>query len=145
MVVYRERGKIMKPELQAAIEVYCETLSAKSLEAMRGLARGRGVAEESYDGLATTFCLEPGSKGGKYVRIVTMRGGEIGSVHAFVQVATGALCKTGGWKGPARGGKGASAYVLSKYNLLDPESMQQLLAEMDVYGGHLYGGSRIPA
>jgi hypothetical protein len=135
----------MKPELQAAIEAYCEKLSAKSIAGQQAAAIRNGFAADAYDDITTTFCLEPGSKGGKYVRIVTMQRGKLQAVHAFVQVATGALCKTGGWKGPARGGKGESAYVLAKYNLLVPESFEKLIAEMDVYGGHLYGGSRIPA
>lgn len=87
------------------------------------------------------FDVDPEATGaGKYVRVVRMepswRDGTIraGSVHAFVEKATGKVMKPGGWKSPQREKNGLAV----RYDLTDDESRQKMLATLDTYGSYLY-------
>ena len=51
------------------------------------------------------------------------------SVHAFFNPATGDVLKAAGWKTPAKG---------VRFNLLDDESFQKLIAQCDQFGSYLY-------
>jgi len=57
------------------------------------------------------------------------------SVHAFIEIATGKIVKSAGWKAPAKYSNGELA---SKYNLLDDDSFQKALEKCDEHGGWLY-------
>jgi hypothetical protein len=72
--------------------------------------------------------------GQKYVRIVHGTGSQR-SVHAFVEMATGALVKAAGWKAPA---KRADGRLQSQYNLLDDASFAKVLNKCDWSGRYLY-------
>lgn len=67
--------------------------------------------------------------GAKNVRIVMDRGGDrFGrSVHAFVELETGALLKAAGWKAPAKGPRG---------NVIT--GLDEIKARFDWSGGYLY-------
>jgi hypothetical protein len=55
------------------------------------------------------------------------------SVHAFVEKATGRLCKSAGWRAPAKRSNGD---LQSKYNLTT--DMALAVHDADPYGGYLY-------
>jgi hypothetical protein len=80
------------------------------------------------------FAVEMPRKGQRYFRIVQV-GPHQHSVHAFVEIETGKLIKTAGWKGPAKYSNGELA---SKYNLLDDESFALVLEKCDTHTGYLY-------
>ena len=69
-------------------------------------------------------------KGSKFIKIICG-----GSVHAFVEIATGKLVKPAGWSAPAtvKGGD-----LQSKFNLLDDDSFEQVKEVCDQYGSYLY-------
>lgn len=86
------------------------------------------VAQHYADGLSLKF---PGdeftvdTKGHKFLRIVqTHKVGSGGSVHAFVEVATGGVYKSAGWAAPAKG---------MRY-----ETVDAALEAADRFGGYLY-------
>lgn len=73
------------------------------------------------------------TKGSKYTRIVQEQAGEDtgrpgttygGSVHCFIENSTGHVLKAASWKTPAKGVRFTT--------------MEEALAEADVYGGYLY-------
>jgi hypothetical protein len=64
----------------------------------------------------------------RYWRIVMVNYGQR-SVHAFVDPTTGDVLKAAGWKSPAKG---------VRYNLLDDESYERMIANVDPFGGYLY-------
>lgn len=69
-------------------------------------------------------------KATKYYRVEEWEMGRAGSIHAFIDIATGDIFKPAGWKAPAKGARGNirdQAYInyVSKY----PDAY---------YGGHLY-------
>lgn len=57
-----------------------------------------------------------------------------GSVHAFIERATGQLIKAATWKSPQRD-KGGLAY---RYDISTPEKLQQAINVSDPYGSYLY-------
>jgi hypothetical protein len=69
-------------------------------------------------------------KGSKFIKIICG-----GSVHAFVEIATGKLVKPAGWSAPATKTNGE---LQSKYNLLDDDSFEAVKEECDQYGSYLY-------
>ena len=66
--------------------------------------------------------------GRKYIRIVQEGGGR--NVHCFVDAQTGGVYKAAGWKTPALNGE--------RFNLLDPDSFEELKRAWDPHGGYLY-------
>lgn len=84
------------------------------------LARGK------YDHGVT---FEQAPPRGQFSRIVQLRNGQNDSVHAFLDVRTGDVYKAEGWKRPAK-------HV--RFNLLDDESFQRMLANLDWAGSYLY-------
>lgn len=83
------------------------------------------------------FAVETPRKGQKYFRIVQVYGGHSSgqSVHAFVEIATGKLIKSAGWKSPA---KRTNGELQSKFNLLDDASFAEAIAKADTCGAYLY-------
>ena len=83
------------------------------------------------------FVIEMPRKGQKFFRIVQVYGGHSSgrSVHAFVEIATGKLIKSAGWKAPA---KRTNGELQSKFNLLDDASFADALAKADTCGSYLY-------
>jgi hypothetical protein len=57
-----------------------------------------------------------------------------GSVHAFVEKATGLLIKPAGWNAPAKWGNDWA----SKYDLSDPMEFDIAVQESHFAGGYLY-------
>ena len=62
------------------------------------------------------------------------RGFTGGSVHAFVEKATGLLIKPAGWNAPAKWGNDWA----SKYDLSDPMEFDIAVHEAHFAGGYLY-------
>jgi hypothetical protein len=74
------------------------------------------------------YVYEVGTPGVKNVRIVMKaRGDRGGSVHAFVELATGNLLKAAGWKAPAKGVRG---------NVVT--DLDEIKARFTWSGGYLY-------
>lgn len=80
------------------------------------------------------FAVEMPRKGQRFFRIVQV-GQHQKSVHAFVEIETGKLIKSAGWKAPAKYSNGELA---SKYNLLDDESFALVLEKCDSSTSYLY-------
>lgn len=84
------------------------------------------------------FVIEKPKANQRFFRIIqtvtntTSRGR---SVHAFIEIETGKIVKSAGWKAPAKYSNGELA---SKYNLLDDDSFQKALEDCDEHGGWLY-------
>jgi hypothetical protein len=102
------------------------------------------VGKEHYLGERYAYYgVDPdATSGGKYLRIVMGHSPEYSqrSVHSFVEKATGKVIKSGGWAGPAKStAKATKGQLLSKYTLSDPASFEKLLANLDPFGGYLYG------
>lgn len=68
-------------------------------------------------------------RGSKYLKIMMRDSGGHGSVHAFVDRATGDVYKPASIKAPAKG---------IRYNILNDESREELYATADWSGGYLY-------
>jgi hypothetical protein len=72
-------------------------------------------------------------QGQKFVRVVSRDvGSRGGSVHCFVEKATGKIVKAAGWKAPAKRSNGE---LQSQYNVYDLEPVE---AAFDPHGGYLY-------
>lgn len=78
------------------------------------------------------FSVEPGIK---FDRIVQRHAGTGGSVHAFVEKATGRLVKAASFKVPAKRSNGE---LQSKFDLSTPEGFAAALDAADLFGGYLY-------
>lgn len=88
---------------------------------------------------ATAYTFEP-VWGKKYIKIVMRDGGRSGSVHAFVEIATGALVKSAGWAAPQRNSDGSLAV---RFQLADDTERARLCAALRenshaFTGGYLY-------
>lgn len=84
-----------------------------------------------------TYTLETAPRA-KYSRVVMNTGGSHGgSVHAFIELATGKVMKPAGWKGPVKGKDGK---VRPAYDLTIPESRSAIIRDADWAGGYLYHG-----
>lgn len=83
------------------------------------------------------FEVEMPRKGQRYFRIVQVYAGHSSgrSVHAFVEIETGKVIKSAGWKTPA---KRVNGELQSKFNLTDDASFALLLEKCDSVGGYLY-------
>ena len=127
----RKGSEMISQELRERIEAYCNVMN-EALWAQYPNTKERG----EYYALDETF------KGRKYARISQHQNGVPHACHAFVQLSTGYLCKSGGYKAPQRT---ADGYVFATYNLLEQESFEALLKVADGFGGHLYGGRRVAA
>lgn len=76
------------------------------------------------------YSVEPGQK---FVRVVQKRPDDRGgSVHCFVEKATGKIIKAAGYKAPAKRSNGE---LQSQYTIYDLESVA---AVFDTYGSYLY-------
>lgn len=94
-----------------------------------------------------TFTLERSA--GKYSRVVqrivyTPDNGrpaqtDGGSVHAFVELATGRIAKPAGWKAPTKTKDGK---FRAAYDLTVPESRAAIIRDADWAGGYLYVGGQ---
>lgn len=85
------------------------------------------------------YTFEP-QWGQKYIRIVMRDSGRGGSVHAFVDIATGALVKAAGWRAPQRNSDNSLAV---RFNLADNAERAELCAQLRANpsafaGGYLY-------
>lgn len=79
-------------------------------------------------GQYATFAAD--APGRKFQRITMNTGGEYGgSVHAFIDLATGDVLKPASFKTPAKG---------ARYNLLDAQSRAELFERCDFAGSYLY-------
>ncbi len=69
-------------------------------------------------------------KASKYYRVETWEMGKAGSIHAFIEIATGDIFKPAGWKAPAKGARG---------NVTDNRYIEFVARYPRAYhGGHLY-------
>jgi hypothetical protein len=69
-------------------------------------------------------------KATKYYRVEEWEMGRAGSIHAFIDIATGDIFKPAGWKAPAKGARG---------NIRDQKYISYVSKYPDAYyGGHLY-------
>ena len=69
-------------------------------------------------------------KATKYYRVEEWEMGRAGSIHAFIDIATGDIFKPAGWKAPAKGARG---------NIRDQNYIKYISKYPDAYyGGHLY-------
>ena len=94
------------------IAAYVDTLNAAS--------------PEGYERFATVT-------GKRYVKVVRLYNGKPGSVHAFIDPATGYVYKPAGWSAPAKG---------VRFDMSDPASFADLLqaaaTPTSFAGGYLY-------
>lgn len=71
--------------------------------------------------------------GKRYVKVVRLYNGKPGSVHAFIEPATGEVFKPAGWSAPAKG---------ARFDMSDPVSFADLLqaaaTPTSFAGGYLY-------
>lgn len=81
-----------------------------------------------------TFAVIAGRKFDKITQ--AYKTGSNGSVHAFVERATGKLIKPAGWNAPQKGVNGL-AY---RYDLSTPEGFARAVEKSDPYGSYLYEG-----
>ena len=82
-----------------------------------------------------TFAVVPGRKFDKILQSYG-KTGHHGSVHAFVERATGKLIKPASWSSPQKGVNGL-AY---RYDLSTPEGFARAVEKSDPYGSYLYEG-----
>ena len=68
-------------------------------------------------------------EGKKYLKVVQTTEHRHESVHAFVDKATGDVYKAATWKQPAK---------IVRYNLLNDESFNNMIAKCDWAGSYLY-------
>jgi hypothetical protein len=115
----------LSPELRKALEQYCSALAEK--------LRARWKHANNPE-TATMMYFEEPKKGQIWIRIAQL--GTQQSVHSFVNVQTGGVHKAGGWVGVQRNAKGEVAP--ERYNLLNPESLAELLKDCEFSGGYLY-------
>lgn len=73
-----------------------------------------------------SFTVEPGRR---YAKIVYADRWGSRSVHAFVEIATGALLKAEGWKVPAKG---------VRFDLSTAAGFERAVNAADRFGGYLY-------
>jgi hypothetical protein len=119
--------------------------------------RGGFVHGGEFDGVYHTgfFCIDPNqTSAGKYLRIVrwdterknrdarlgtddegTVRVGH-GSIHAFLEKATGNVAKPAGWNGPAKStSKARKGQINWRFSVTDDMTTWP---EFDPHGGYLY-------
>jgi hypothetical protein len=126
----------MNAVLEERIQGLIETLKEKQLQfhlnwtdTYSGNKIDEEVAKARYERDQTQ---EPWKtqKGSKFIKVICG-----GSVHAFVEIATGKLIKPAGWSAPATKSNGE---LQSKYNLLDDDSFEAVKKQCDQYGSYLY-------
>jgi len=105
-----------KVAIQVAITELIEFMDQRTIE----------YFAEHYPNLAPSTHHTDGGR--KYVRIVQEGGGS--HVHCFVDAQTGGVYKAAGWKAPALNGE--------RFNLLDPNSFEELKRVWDPHGAYLY-------
>ena len=71
--------------------------------------------------------------GRKFARIVQDNGTQR-FVHCFIDMTTGGVIKSAGWKAPQKDKDGLAV----RYNLLDDASREACYSKMDPYGSYLY-------
>lgn len=71
--------------------------------------------------------------GRKFARIVQDNGTQR-FVHCFIDMSTGDVIKSAGWKAPQKDKDGLAV----RYNLIDPVSRDLCFEKMDPHGGYLY-------
>ena len=71
--------------------------------------------------------------GRRFVRIVQDNGTQR-FVHCFIDITTGDVIKSAGWKAPQKDKDGFAV----RYNLLDTASREECYSKMDPYGSYLY-------
>lgn len=127
---------LLSPEVAHRLTVHLEAVNAAA------------VAGSRYPDLVGVYRLEQPTGGRqRFVRIVKVdrngvdRATERRSVHAFVNVATGDLHKSGGWAGPAKTRDG----IVPAYVLADDASHRALTEGTPVAGGYLAHGSYLYA
>lgn len=96
---------------------------------------------EAFFSMLTPHTYEVVPGGRKFIKIARVEGraqpsGYVSrSVHCFVEAATGRVAKAAGWKAPAFRSNGE---LQSKFSIATDESLADLMAEWDPYGGYLY-------
>lgn len=118
---------LSRVELEDALGEYIEALNASLLL----MNNGNGP---TYERSFTAVWLR------KFVKIVSVEGGQHAGCHAFVEIATGNLIKSGGWKAPQKNSDGTLAV---RFALADAGVRQGLCARLrhDAHafaGGYLY-------
>lgn len=71
--------------------------------------------------------------GRKFARIVQDNGTQR-FVHCFIDMSTGDVIKSAGWKAPQKDKDGLAV----RYNLIDPVSRDLCFEKMDPHGSYLY-------
>lgn len=117
--------------IENVAQQYAEALTQKSA---REVAE-RQLAGAKYSAHEKPYIYEV-IRGQKFDKITQHREGDTygGSVHAFVERATGKLIKAAGWKAPAKD-KDGLAY---RYDLSTPEGFLEALFNSTFSGGYLY-------
>lgn len=82
-----------------------------------------------------TFRVDCGRKFDKIVQ--TYKGGNIGSVHAFVEKNTGMLIKAATWKAPQKSVKHPTGLAV-RYDISTADGFNHALMQADRFGGYLY-------
>lgn len=126
----------MNAVLEERIQGLIEALKEKQLQfhlnwtnSLTGEKNDEEVAKARYEKDQTQ---EPWKtqKGSRFIKVICG-----GSVHAFVEIATGKLIKPAGWSAPAYK---SNNELQSKYNLLDDDSFEIVKKQCDPYGSYLY-------
>lgn len=126
----------MNEVLEERIQGLIEALKEKQLQfhlnwtnSWTGEKNNEEVAKERFekDQIEEPWRIQ---KGSKFIKIISG-----GSVHAFVEIATGKLIKPAGWSAPAYK---SDKQLQSKYNLLDDQSFEAVIKDCDQYGSYLY-------
>jgi hypothetical protein len=124
--------------LTARVEAYLDALRASEARygqrsAEANVERFGGSLEQNLaiqESIRGSYRLDDDRPQAKYLRLVRH-----GSVHAFIDKATGAVYKPASWKSPARGKDGKP---VPRYFLLNDESFEALCERCEFTGGYLY-------
>lgn len=111
------------------------TINGKDIRMSTGAGyadRFAAALQEKFaeDRFPPTYVVHPGRKYDKIVEV----GEHQHFVHAFVEVATGALIKPAGWNGPQRDKDGLAV----RHHLATQVDFDAALAVADRYGHYLY-------
>lgn len=123
-------------------QVFAEALTVKfaRAEVLRSIRLSRpnpyGVILAPSPYASRPLVVMPGKR---FSRIAYTENGRPVSVHAFVENATGALIKEGGWKAPAKSVTHPSGLAV-RFDLSTASGFMQAIMRAEFTGGYLYAG-----
>lgn len=130
----------MKPEIKEAIDLYVEALNQKdrvrSEATIADFVRRQGYdpRDKGIENFMAPYTYHMDKPGKRFVRIYADQRGQT-MCHAFVDVETGEVHKSAGWKAPFKSRTGGHQ---PRYDLMNPESRALLFRVCDFSGGYLY-------